>query len=94
MTDPGLMAATREAAKLVAALQAGDSDGSTGVLHRAKTAGTALDLAIALAVRCAQIATELYGDRVQVELDGWALDAMWFEEREAMKREVDRDDDA
>lgn len=93
-TDRKMTTATSEAAKFVAAWQAKDSDGYTTVLHKAKKSGDALELAMALGIRCAQLAEELYGDRVQAELDGWALDALWFEEQEALKREVKRDDDA
>jgi hypothetical protein len=85
---------TTRAARFVAAFAAGDHDGYIAVINDVQKGGKSrlVGFATALGVRCAQLARELYGDTVQVELDGFALDASWLEEQEAIKREVQGDD--
>ncbi|BBX16958.1 hypothetical protein CRI77_25025 [Mycolicibacterium duvalii] len=82
-TDPEFHDATIRAARFVAAIQAGENAESAVPLIEARKAGRMDLFAIALGVRCAQLTGELYGDRVQVELDGWAMDAMFIAEKDA-----------
>lgn len=73
--------AVARAAKFVACWAAEDP-GYVQPLHDARRDGHLVEFAIALAARCVQLANELYGDRCQPELDGFALDAGWLAEHD------------
>ena len=77
--DP-MTIATARAAKFVADWKAGDEDTCGRLLCEVGAAGQFDVFAIALAARCVDLASELYGERTQVELDGFALDAGSLEE--------------
>lgn len=94
MTKPrddhaNLLDDTTRASRFVAALKAGDQDGYLASIGEAKRLDRITVFAIALGVRLVQVADELYGDDCQAQLDGWALDADWFAEREKGRADDD-----
>ena len=87
--DPARLAAMSRAARLIAAYRADDSHGITAAVTEAKSEdGGVLLMALAAAVLAADLAEKVHGPDAQVQLDGRALDAMFFEERE-LNRQAD-----
>jgi hypothetical protein len=79
MTD-SMPADVARAARLVAAVAADDQNGVGAVLKEARDRDRLPQLALALAVRFADIAREFYDTDCQTILDGFAMDAMYFAE--------------
>lgn len=76
------LAATTRAARLVAGvLSSENSDDSLTPLREARQDGQLVELVLALALRCVQLAEELHGDNAQTELDSFAFDALAYEQR-------------
>lgn len=76
---PEYLTATSRAARLVAGT---DADDTIRPLREAQADGHVEALVLALAVRCRQLAAELYGDHAQNALDEFAFDALNYEKRQ------------
>lgn len=74
------LTATSRAARLVAGMIA-NTDDYQRPIHEARSDEELRNLALALGARCVDLATELYGDRAQEELDRFAFACLNYETR-------------
>lgn len=74
------LTATSRAARLVSGILAATDDYQKP-LHEARCDQELIELNLALGLRCASLAQELYGDQAQSVLDGFAFDALAYERR-------------
>lgn len=81
MATPSILTATSRAARLVSGLLSQNSDDYHRPIREAGDDAQVVELVLALGLRCAALATELYGDRAQAELDGFSFDALAYEDR-------------
>lgn len=73
--------ATSRAARMIAGAASGlGPEDTLTPLREAQADGHVVELVLALAVRCAQLAADLYGDRAQAEMDAFAFDALSYQE--------------
>lgn len=77
---PSSLTATSRAARLVSGLLASTNDYQRPI-SEARNEHELIELTLALGLRCASLAQELYGERAQTELDGFAFDALAYERR-------------
>lgn len=92
LTDRQKLAAMSRAYRLIAAHRAEDSPGIAQVVREAEADDDLVVLVLALTVTAADMADKLHGENVQRELDGRALDAMYYEEIQLQR--LYGDDDA
>jgi hypothetical protein len=88
--------AIARANRFIAAYRAGDNETAVLALHEANREGRMMEFGIAAAIMCALQAEVLHGDRAQLFLDGMALDAAEFRDKELAlldQRDRDRRDD-
>ena len=78
-----LIIATSRAARMVAGLaSAQHGDDYLRPLREARAEGRVVELAMALALRCADIALDAYGDERCARLDQFALDSLTYQQRQ------------
>jgi len=88
--------AIARANRFIAAYRAGDNKTAVQALHEANREGRMMEFGIACAMMCALQADALHGDRAQLHLDGLALDAAEYRDRELAlldQRDQDRRSD-
>ena len=96
-TDPkATLAAVERAYRWIAHYNGGDRDAAFEAWHESQRDGTTREFALCCAILAADAKKERLGDRTQLDLDGLALDAGWFRDRELAlleQRERERNDD-
>jgi hypothetical protein len=87
--------AISRAARYSSAMRAKDYDGAAAAVHEAKVDGRLMEFGCAAGMLLANLADEHHGpERGQLYLDGLALDAGWFRDRELeLLAQKDSDDD-
>lgn len=82
-TEPQKLAAISRADRLIAANRARDYRGISAVIDEAAAEHDGMRLLVlATSQSASDLADRYYGDAAQVELDGRAMDAMFYEQRE------------
>lgn len=80
--SPTFINATTRAARIMAAVINGSDHADTlQPLREARHDGRVTELVLALAVRCADIARDAYGDQAPTRLDEFAFDALNYAQR-------------
>jgi hypothetical protein len=85
------------AQRFIAAHNCGDDESACRAVREAQRDGSLFMFSLSAGILAARATAKCKGDRAQLDLDGLALDAAWFRDRELEildQRERERNDDA